>query len=155
MPLIGEKRPRAGTRIRPNKQKEAIAQGEEASEENKSEEKAEEGNEVLVEEDEEEEEEVKESWDAESSSEEEAVEEPSAPAETIVDPVHPTSKSDSEETEDSSEEDDSDEDSDMDEEDRKKTEAYSRRQKALDRIQVCYLNYMSLCFLSTLFILRN
>ncbi len=142
MPLIGEKRPRAGTRIRPNKQKEAVAQDEEglASEESKTDEKSEqETNEALVEE-EEEEEEVKESWDAESSSEEEVVEEPSAPASENVEPVY---KSDSEDTDDSSEDNDSDEDSDVDEEDRKKTDAFSRREKALDRIQVLLFNSTS------------
>lgn len=141
MPLIGEKRPRAGTRIRPNKQKEAVAQGEEglASEESKTDEKSEqETNEGLVEE-EEEEEEVKESWDAESSSEDEVVEEPSAPASENVEPVY-SNKSGSEDTDDSSEDDDSDEDSDVDEEDRKKTEAFSRREKAMDRIQVLLFN---------------
>lgn len=138
VPLIGEKRPRAGTRVRTNKQQQAVVQVDEslASEENKVEQNPEDETEVLVEE----EEEVKDSWDAESSSEEE-VEEVSVPAATTTtEPTHSKSKSESEDTENSSEEDESNDSEDSEnEEEGKKTDALSRREKALYRIQVCPL----------------
>ncbi|XP_046651250.1 eukaryotic translation initiation factor 5B-like [Daphnia pulicaria] len=132
VPLIGEKRPRAGTRVRTNKQQQAVAQTDESttSEENKAEQKPDGESEVLVEE---EEEEVKESWDAESSSEEEVEEEP-VPT-TTAETTHSKSKSESEDSDDSDEEDDSDDSSDSDNEDGKKTDALSRRERALNRIQ--------------------
>ncbi|XP_046461821.1 eukaryotic translation initiation factor 5B-like [Daphnia pulex] len=132
VPLIGEKRPRAGTRVRTNKQQQAVVQTDESttSEENKAEQKPDGETEVLVEE---EEEEVKESWDAESSSEEEVEEEP-VPT-TTAETTHSKSKSESEDSDDSDEEDDSDDSSDSDNEDGKKTDALSRRERALNRIQ--------------------
>ncbi|EFX90195.1 hypothetical protein DAPPUDRAFT_205517 [Daphnia pulex] len=134
VPLIGEKRPRAGTRVRTNKQQQAVVQTDESttSEENKAEQKPEGETEVLVEE---EEEEVKESWDAESSSEEEVEEEPAPVPTTTTEPTHSKSKSESEDSDDSDEEDDSDDSSDSDNEDGKKTDALSRRERALNRIQ--------------------
>ncbi|KAK4022788.1 eukaryotic translation initiation factor 5B [Daphnia magna] len=134
VPLIGEKRPRAGTRIRSNKQQQATVQTEDraTSEEKTADQTAGVIEETLVEE---EVEEVKESWDAESSSEEE-VEETPVPEATNVVQNQPTSKSDSEVSESSSEEEESDSsDGSDDEEETKKTDAVSRREKALNRIQ--------------------
>lgn len=138
VPLIGEKRPRAGTRIRSNKQQQATVQteGRATSEEKTADQTAGVIEETLVEE---EVEEVKESWDAESSSEEE-VEETPVPETTNVVQNQPTSKSDSEVSESSSEEEESDSsDGSDDEEETKKTDAVSRREKALIRIQVLFV----------------
>jgi hypothetical protein len=124
--------------VRTNKQQQAVVQADESltSEENKVEQKPEDETEVLVEE----EEEVKDSWDVDSSSEEE-VEEVSAPAvTTTAGTTYSKSKSESEDTENSSEEDESEDSDDSENEEGKKTDALSRREKALYRIQVGPLN---------------
>lgn len=142
VPQIGEKRPRPGTRVRPNKQQTTSTTNDENSEENKDESKQEpEPTEVIVEE--EEEEEVKESWDAETSSEEEDDDEEEEEDEEESSAALPDSgkqpelsKSDSEATDGDSDEDSDEDDDEASEEAVKKTDALSRREKAEERIKV-------------------
>jgi len=148
VPVKGEiKAPRPGTRIRPNKNKDAQRISEEKQlEASKTEEEAQKDAVAAAEA---EVEEVKDCWELESEEEKEEEKEESpvasVPAPTPASKAahQPSKKAASkavEESEESSSEEESSEesgssDSDSDEEDSKTSEVFNRRQKALERIQ--------------------
>lgn len=147
VPQIGEKRPRPGTRIRPKQQQRPNAdQRTEGDTQVIKEETSESGAEPVADVASEPKEEVKDSWDADSSSSDEDVAEeetrPIMSAETTKTlPAKPAADTSTDESaqESVSEEDGSSEsgsDSSTDDDVDKKAEASSRREKALQRIQV-------------------
>lgn len=157
VPMIGEKRPRPGTRIRPNKQRDQQPKDGEADVDptkNNILETQKSTDSEVAQPVEEEEEEVKDSWDVESLSEEEQTEvQDSNPPQTAktnapelsaeknlkksAEQNASSSEGSEEDSDDNSDESgSSDDDSDDDESGRQKSEAQSRREKAMERIQV-------------------
>ncbi|XP_026476183.1 eukaryotic translation initiation factor 5B-like isoform X2 [Ctenocephalides felis] len=143
MPEVGEKKPRLGTRIRPNKSKQ---QGNKESTEVQSQVDAdkvgEQPAENVVEQSAEtkaiaEEDDVKDAWDADSSSEEESTTETpvTAKSETKVDQSAESKKEETSSEEESEEESDSESESESSEDSDNRTDAEKKREKALQRIQ--------------------
>lgn len=168
VPVVGEKRARPGTRVRPSKQKElqksSSTEEPSASADQQAAEQAIEDSAQAPEA--EKEEEVKESWDAESSDEEQETEastEPPVSVET-ADLAKPSAPKPGAEPEPESEDDessqatsdDSDESLSDDDQVDKRSEALTQREKALERIAVSR-NYGRLLLQSAtyLYVIRN
>lgn len=137
VPEVGEKRPRPGTRIRPNKKKDQLQHSESQEEQVKDDVQIPTTNENVVESTEKKEEapvveKIKDSWDASSEDEDEEtkkVEEAVTKEESEAESVEDESEEDSEDVDDES---DSDNKSDGD----TKTDAEAKREKAWERILV-------------------
>ena len=155
--MIGEKRPRPGTRIRPNKQRDQQPKDGDADVDptkNNILETQKSTDSDVAQQPIEEEEEVKDSWDVESLSEEEQIEvqdsnppqtaKTNAPEQSAQKNLKKSAEQNASSSEGSEEDSDdnsdesgsSDDDSDDDESGRQKSEAQSRREKAMERIQV-------------------
>ncbi|XP_019879210.2 eukaryotic translation initiation factor 5B-like [Aethina tumida] len=138
LPDVGERKPRLGTRVRPNKQKKESAEVAKTEEESKVEEvveqPAEKVEEVVKEKDPEDD--IKDAWDA--SSDEEESEETAPTSESKVEEEKQEKKQDEEDssTEEESDEDDESEGSESDDDDDDgRTQAEKARDRAIERIK--------------------
>lgn len=139
VPEVGEKRPRPGTRIRPNKKKDQLQHSESQEEQIKNESEAPTKTDDAVESTENKEEvpvveKIKDSWDASSSSEDESEE--TKKGEEIAAKVESAEESDEDESEEESEDDEDESDSDNKSDADVKTDAEAKREKAWERILV-------------------
>lgn len=145
VPEVGEKRPRPGTRIRPNKKKDQLQHSESQEVQVKDEAEAATPADNAVEGTEKKEEvpvveKIKDSWDASSSSEDESEEtkkEEEVPAK--VESEESAEDESEEDSDDNEDEDDSDSDAKSRDGDNK-TDAEAKREKAWERIMVSPLN---------------
>uniref|UniRef100_A0A6M2DTD6 Eukaryotic translation initiation factor 5B n=1 Tax=Xenopsylla cheopis TaxID=163159 RepID=A0A6M2DTD6_XENCH len=144
MPEVGEKKPRLGTRIRPNKSKQQSSKesSETQSSVDTDKQTAEQTIENVADENVEvksaaEEEDVKDAWDADSSSEEESTNDLQESVKTVSKVEKPTEikKEESSSEEESEEESESESESESSEESDNRTDAEKKREKALLRIQ--------------------
>lgn len=162
LPEVGEKRAvRPGTRVRPNKKKDALQHSQSQDDSVAVDDGKADGDESVVETVEPVVEKIKEAWDASSSEDESeemkkdevsvkaepakkpAVDSKKTPAKKIV--VQESDDSD-ESDDDSNDEDDDDEDDDSDEEsseEEKKTDAEVKKEKAWERIMVSFIKFLN------------
>lgn len=168
LPEVGEKRAvRPGTRVRPNKKKDALQQSQSQDDTVVTDDAKADGDENVVEPVEPVVEKIKEAWDA-SSSEDESDEikkddvsvkavpakKPAADSKKTASKKIVVQESDDsdESDDDSNEEDDDDDDEDSESsEEEKKNDAEVKKEKAWERIQVCFKDNFVIKFSSTYF----